>query len=311
MSTSENLIPVVGFALVAACAYAVLALFDPYRLRVRSRVEELRGGDGSNRRGRVSDQTSSRTISSRLMQVGQRLNLNHTTDRPRLEQRLAQAGIHDPSAVPKYFAARLVLMILTAAAAIATSLAEYVRLDMALLLACLAGGFGAILPSIWLDRRIARHHLLLRKSLPDLLDLMTVCLEGGLSLQETIRRVGDELCLAHPALAVELNIVQRDIELGATVDQALKRFANRTDYEGVRTLSTFIREAQRFGTNITEALRSHADMLRSQREQVAEENAQKAAVKILIPTLLLIFPAVFVVAVGPAIIQIQEAFAAK
>jgi len=95
------------------------------------------------------------------------------------------------------------------------------------------------------------------------------------------------------------------------VDQALKRFATRTDYEAVRTLSTFIREAQRFGTNITDALRSHADMLRSQREQAAEESAQKASVKILIPTLLLIFPSTFVVIVGPAVIQIHEAFAAK
>jgi tight adherence protein C len=172
-------------------------------------------------------------------------------------------------------------------------------------------GFGSILPSLWLDRAIARRQILLRKSLPDFLDLMIVCLEGGLSLQETIRRVSDELRLVHPVLAVELNIVQRDIELGATVDQALKRFAARADYEGVRTLSSFIREAQRFGTNITEALRNHADMLRSQREQIAEEKAQKAAVKILIPTLLLIFPAIFVVAVGPAVIQIQEAFAAK
>jgi tight adherence protein C len=164
---------------------------------------------------------------------------------------------------------------------------------------------------LWLDKQVARQHLLLGKSLPDFLDLMIVCLQGGLSLQETIRRVGDELRLAHPTLAFELSIVQRDTDLGASIEQALKRFAARSGYEGVRTLSTFIREAQRFGTNITEALRSHADMLRSQREQVAEESAQKAAVKILLPTMLLIFPAIFVVAVGPALIQIQQAFAGK
>jgi tight adherence protein C len=91
----------------------------------------------------------------------------------------------------------------------------------------------------------------------------------------------------------------------------LKRFATRTQYEGVRTLCTFVREAQRFGTNLSQALRLHSDMLRSQREQAAEEMAQKAAVKILLPTLLLIFPAIFVVLVGPALIQIQEAFAAR
>jgi tight adherence protein C len=130
-------------------------------------------------------------------------------------------------------------------------------------------------------------------------------------MQETIRRVNEELKLAHPVLAHELDIVQRDIDLSCSIDQALKRFALRTDCEGIRTLSTFIREAQRFGTQITDALRNHADMLRSQREQLAEENAQKAAVKILLPTMLLIFPAIFVVLVGPAAIQIHEAFAAK
>ena len=151
--------------------------------------------------------------------------------------------------------------------------------------------------------------MLLRRSLPDFLDLMIVCLQGGLSIQETIRRVGDELRLAHPILAGELSTVQRDVELGATVDQAFRRFAARTDYEGVRTLSTFVRESQRFGTQLTEALRLHAEMLRLQREEAAEEMAQKAAVTILLPTLLLIFPTVFVVLVGPAVIQIQEAFA--
>ena len=165
-------------------------------------------------------------------------------------------------------------------------------------------------PVVWLDRAIVRYHSYLRRTLPDFLDLMIVCLEGGMSLQETIRRVGFELRLAHPLLAGELDIVQRDIEFGASIDQALKRFAARTDYEGIRTLSAFIREAQRFGTNITEALRSHAEMLRRQREQAAEENAQKAAIKILMPTFLLIFPSVFIVAVGPAVIQIQQSFAA-
>jgi tight adherence protein C len=99
--------------------------------------------------------------------------------------------------------------------------------------------------------------------------------------------------------------------LGSTIDQALRRFAMRSNCEGVRTLSTFVREAQRFGTKLTEALRNHADMLRSQREQSAEEQARQASVKILMPMMLLILPAIFVVLVAPAIIQIHEAFAAK
>jgi len=152
---------------------------------------------------------------------------------------------------------------------------------------------------------------MLSRTLPDLLDLMIVCLEGGLSLQATFHRVTEEVNLSHGQLAQELLIVQGDIDLGATIDQALKRFAQRTQYEGVKSLHAFVREAQRFGTNISEALQSHADMLRVQRQQSLEEQAQKAAVTMLLPTLLLILPAVFVVLVGPAVIEIQLAFAGK
>jgi tight adherence protein C len=311
MIPPEYLIPLGSFGAVAASTYALFALCDPYWLRVHNRVEQLRTSDGSRRAGRSNHGSTAAATPGRFFDLLQRVLPLRGHNRPQLQQRLSKAGIYHRAAVSRYFAARLLMMILAGAATAGISTTGYLRMDMAILLVCVAAAFGSILPSLWLDRAITHHHLLLRKSLPDFLDLMIVCLQGGLSLQETIRRVSDELQLAHPALAFELSIVQRDIELGATVDQALKRFAMRTDYEGIRTLSTFIRETQRYGTNITEALRSHADMLRSQREQAAEESAQKAAVKILIPTLLLIFPAIFVVAVGPAVIQIQEAFAVK
>jgi tight adherence protein C len=308
MFATQYLVPIMCFAAVALATYALLTLFDPYWLQVRSRMGQIQS-TGTTHESDVTGATKWRWFPGRFAESLQHVGLKHAANRSQLQQRFAKAGIYHSSSVARYIVARLLLGLLAAGATVAIGFIGYLRMDSAMLLACLTGGFGAMLPSLWLDRAIARHHLCLQKSLPDFLDLMTVCLEGGLSLQETIRRVSDELRIVHPALAGELGIVQRDIEIGATVDQALKRFAARSDYEGVRTLSTFIREAQRFGTNITEALRSHADLLRSQREQLAEENAQKAAVKILLPTLLLIFPAVFVVAVGPALIEIQQAFA--
>jgi tight adherence protein C len=310
MPTTDYIVPTICFGAVAAATYAMLIFFDPYWLRVRSRMGRLQTAHDARR----SDETAQRVwrlLPSQLLGSLPHTGRGYAAQRTALEQRLARAGIYQPSAVAKYFVARLALTVLFAGATVGVGALGLLQMNFAMLLACVAGGAGAMAPSVWLDRAIARYHLLLQRSLPDFLDLMTVCLEGGLSLQETIRRVSEELKIAHPALASELSVVQRDVELGATVDQALKRFATRCNYEGVRTMSTFIREAQRFGTNITEALRSHADLLRSQREQAAEENAQKAAVKILIPTLLLIFPAIFVVAVGPAVIQIQEAFAAE
>jgi tight adherence protein C len=287
------------FSAVAVGTYALLALCDPYAMRVRSRVSQLDVFGSTD--GRIVSKRERKVVGakSRIFSELQRLNPYQAADRSRIQQRLAKAGMHNPAAISRFVAAKLLLTLGSGGIAMGVGATGYLPIRIAIVAACVLAGFGFLVPSLWLDRAISRHHL------------MTVCLEGGLSLQETIRRVSDELRLAHPALASELAFVQRDIELGATVDQALKRFATRTDYEAVRTLSTFIREAQRFGTNITDALRSHADMLRSQREQAAEESAQKAAVKILIPTLLLIFPATFVVIVGPAVIQIHAAFAAK
>jgi tight adherence protein C len=228
-----------------------------------------------------------------------------------LQQRLSKAGIYDLAMTSKFLAAKLLMIVVPLAISLVIALTSPLRFDVVLLSGCMLSALGAILPGLWLDRQVAQRHRMLRRSLPDFLDLMIVCLEGGLSIQESVRRVGDELQLAHPSLATELSIVQRDIEFGSSVAQALKRFAIRTQYEAVRRLASFVREAQRFGTNLSQALRLHSDMLRMQREQAAEEAAQKAAVKILLPTLLLIFPAIFVVLVGPALIQIQEAFAVK
>ena len=304
-------IPLLVFAAVAAGTYALLALCDPYWMRVRGRVSQLDGSSGEHGPEETKHHRAMADTPARLLNELQRLNPYHATARSHVQQRLSKAGVYDPTAISRFFAAKLLLTILPGTAGVAAGMMGYLPMNLTLLAACVLAGFGSLVPSFWLDRAIARHRLLLQKSLPDFLDLMTVCLEGGLSLPETIRRVSDELRLVHPALASELGIVQRDMELGATIDQALRRFALRSDYEAVRTLSTFIREAQRFGTNITDALRSHAELLRSQREQAAEENAQKAAVKILLPTLLLIFPAIFVVVVGPAVIQIQDLFAAR
>lgn len=106
----------------------------------------------------------------------------------------------------------------------------------------------------------------------------------------------------------EMNIVLRDVELGVPIEHALRRFGDRCDDEVVRSLTTSVKEAQRFGSSLSRSLRMHAETLKTQRENQAEELAHKAAVKILFPTLLLIFPAVFIVLAGPAAIQIQEAF---
>jgi tight adherence protein C len=118
--------------------------------------------------------------------------------------------------------------------------------------------------------------------------------------------VGEELRTAHPALALELTIVQREIQLGHPPGEALQRMGARLDLEEMRSLAAVIIQADRYGAGLVKSLRVHAETLRIKRQQRAEEMAQKAAIKLIFPTLLLIFPAIFVVILGPAMIHLTE-----
>ncbi len=181
-----------------------------------------------------------------------------------------------------------------------------VRTEYAVLGGGCFGIAGMIGPGFWLDRRKSKRQTSLRRALPDALDLLVICLEGGLSLPASLRRVGTELRTAHPLLARELTIVEREVQLGNSPGQSLHKMGVRTDLEEIRSMASVITQAERFGASLVKSLRVHAEALRTKRQQYAEEMAGKAAVKVLFPTLLFIFPAIFVVILGPAVFQIVE-----
>jgi tight adherence protein C len=170
---------------------------------------------------------------------------------------------------------------------------------------------GMIGPSFWLDKRKKARQTTLRRGLPDALDVLIICQEGGLSLQAGLKRVADELRSAHPILGSELKIVDREIQLGKSPGEALQHFAQRSDLEEVLSLASVIGQSERFGASLVKSLRSHSDTLRLKRKQKAEEKAQKASTMILIPTLLFIFPAVFVVLLAPAVFQVMTVFSSE
>jgi tight adherence protein C len=156
----------------------------------------------------------------------------------------------------------------------------------------------------WLDRRKQQRQRVVQKGLADAVDLIVICVSGGLGLNAAVQRVTDELETSHPLLARELRIIEREIQLGSSLPEALLRFAERTDVSEGRSLSSVISVAERFGSSICRTLESFASELRVRRKQAAEKLARKAAVKVLIPTLLFIFPSIFVVILGPAAIRI-------
>ncbi|WP_404310837.1 type II secretion system F family protein [Neorhodopirellula lusitana] len=296
-----------AFLAVTIAIYCAFQYVNPYWVRVHWRVNDMardrqHSGAPTNALGGPLKFMRGSLIATKLAELLQK------SDRANFRKRLEMAGFQNPVIYSRLVVLRWVLMILPPIASLAAGLAGYVSIEVSMLFAYVLAGLGYLLPGVWLNRAVSRYRGMLGSAMPDFLDLVIVCLDAGLSLQESIKRVGEELQMLYPAFSSELDVVQRDIELGSSVDRALRRFATRTDYDAVRTLSTLIREGQKFGTNISDALRGHSETLRLNREHAAEEYAQKASVKIILPTLFFIFPAIFVVLVSPAAFQIQEAF---
>jgi tight adherence protein C len=229
-------------------------------------------------------------------------------ERTRLQARLMHAGLYGRQAMVIYLGVKLLLMVGPPLVGLAMGMANLISIQNGVLLGCFAGACGMIAPSFWLDMRAAYRKTSFRRALPDAMDVLVICLEGGSSLPLAIRRVANELRTAHPLLANELSILQKEIQLGRTVGEALRNFADRSDLEEIRNLASVVAQAERFGASLVKALRVHAEVLRQKRLQQAEEMAQKAAIKLLFPTILFIMPAMFIVVLGPTSLVVLETF---
>jgi tight adherence protein C len=142
--------------------------------------------------------------------------------------------------------------------------------------------------------------------LPDALDMIVICLEGGLSLPAAFSRVTEELYTAYPLLATEMIIVRKEMELGRSPGEAFQGLADRFDIDEVRSMAALITQGQRFGASLVRTLRIQADSLRQKRHQYAEAQAHKAPLKLIFPTVLCIFPALYIVLMGPALVQLFD-----
>lgn len=162
---------------------------------------------------------------------------------------------------------------------------------------------GYYTPGFWLKRAIAHRQDALQRAIPDALDLMVVCVEAGLGLDQAIARVGEDVRQAHPALGDELNILALELRAGVQRQEALRNLAHRTNLEEVKNLVALLVQTDRFGTSIGQALRIHADSMRTTRKLKAEELAAKLPVKLLLPLIFFIFPSMFIVTIGPACIR--------
>lgn len=179
-------------------------------------------------------------------------------------------------------------------------------LSITIAAACAASGY--LLPSYWLYHKKGKRQLQIFHTLPDLLDLMTVCVEAGLSIDAALIRSTETPQFEKDPLAREIKVATMETRAGKPRVEALKDMAERTMVDDVRSLVSMLAQTERFGTSLSQALRTYADSLRIRRRQLAEEAAAKTTIKMVFPLVLFIFPALLVVILGPAMVQLSKIF---
>jgi len=219
--------------------------------------------------------------------------------------RLIRAGYRDDSAVRIFYGAKVLVPLWLAVLAATSGVSHYGPLFVY----ALALGAGYLVPDFWVGHLIKKRQLNIRIGLPEFLDLMVVCIEAGLSLDQALARSTEELAASQPEISDEMSLLILEQRAGRPRVDAWRHLAERVDIDIMLTLVSAVIQADQFGTSIAKTLRVYSDTLRVQRRQYVEELAAKTPVKLVFPLVFFIFPSLFVVVVGPAVIVMSEGFA--
>ncbi len=302
---------VIGTLVLAAAilvAYGFMSRSGKERDAVKRRLAGGRGKDETAELKEQARESASEDLARRAMPMLSKITLpTSEVEQTNLRAKLASAGLRKPQAQAIFLASKTIVGV---ALALTTLLGgwSYGLTGMMLLGSVLcAAPIGFLFPDIWLMLATSTRKEAIRHGLPDTLDLMVVSVESGLALDAAIQRVGEEMETVHPELSEEMRIATAESQMGLPRAEALTRMADRTAVSEVQSLVSIILQAEKFGTSVARALRNQADALRVKRRQKAEERAQKTAVKLMIPLVIFIFPAMGVVLGGPAMLKMIEA----
>jgi tight adherence protein C len=304
------ILAVIFVALSVAAAFMFLAEVAPSRQpTIATRLSEFDSAlDPASREtlGRRKRQVRAEKVAALLQSLGEQVEGKHANISG-LRLQLVQAGYSGRTAVPIYLGGRLALPVGLGAASV-TILSVLGMTSMAGILATIwFAALGYVFPSFFIKSRITRRQKEMQRALPDALDLLVVCVEAGLGLNQALVRVSEEIERLSPVLSEQLALVNLEIRAGTARDEAFRNMGERTGMDDIRSLMAMLIQTDRFGTSVATALRVHADTMRTKRRQRAEEAAAKTTIKLVFPLVLFIFPAMFVVILGSAIIQIYEA----
>ena len=255
----------------------------------------------------LSVQAAKGPFASLLESIGKRMQPDKS--REEFKQRnlkLVRAGIRRSNALAIFGGTKVVLALFLAGVFLSLKpvLFRAVPPSRVLLSSLILAFIGYYLPNLWLRLRIANRTRKIQEGLPDALDLLVVCVEAGMGLDAALSRVGEEIRLQNKELSEELTLMNFEIRAGKLRRDAMKNLALRTGLEDLNSLITLLIQTDKFGTSVAQALRVYSDTFRTKRAQRAEEIASRLPVKLILPLALCILPSIFIVSLGPAVIQI-------
>lgn len=302
------IVPILTFLAVILVGGGIIAVMGTRRRALESRLF----GTGENRATQfapIGGVSSTRLVNT-LEQVGRAVS---SKDKPAtnadLRERLTHAGFYDPAAPTIFMGAQLLLFIIALPLAGLLVLALGLPMLIGTCVVLLVTMLLAVTPNLFVRYRRDRRRTEVREQLPDAIDLLEICVTSGMGLEMAWNAVADDFRGVSSTLSDEMSLATLEMHLGAPRAQALRNMARRTGVEDIASLVATLVQSERFGTSVSQALRTYADALRTERSQRAEEQAEKLAVKLLFPMVLFIFPVVFIVILGPAAIKIHGMFA--
>ena len=292
------LLPLLAFAFASLLvAAAAMALAPNAEAALERRLGEV---TGAPMRQPLEDAGYGKTVASTLKRLGNMAPKASAAETTKLRQRLVAAGYRSQEAILTFFGVRIGVAI-GAFVLFSTPLVMTPSLPVALV-ACL---LGYVTPGMLLARMAKRRQHKMRLGLPDALDLLVVSVEAGLGLDQAILKVSEELSFAHPDLCAELRLINLELRAGTARADALHNLAERTGVDDISSLVAMLVQTDKFGTSVAQSLRVHSDTVRTKRRQRAEEAAAKTGVKMVFPLVICIFPAIWVITIGPAAIKMM------
>lgn len=302
--------PIAIFIGVTALVWVVVQLFSGGSDRIARRIEEFR--DPLLRKRRESEgelsgaESMARMFEQAAPSLAKPLMPQNEKDSSKLKDKLSAAGFRGENAAMTFLSIKVIGMLIGLFAGGGWGLSYYGLTQSTLIRVLGLGGLGFYLPELVLGFLGSRRKNNIFYGLPDALDLMVVCVEAGLGLDQAMRKVSEEMKHSYRVISDEFGLCNLHLQMGRQRAQALQELGQRTGVDDLRSLASVLIQADKFGSSVAQALRVQSDAMRTRRKQMAEEKAAKTAVKLIFPLVIFIFPGIFVILVGPAAITMMR-----